>query len=77
VTGYRWSSPLPAAREALLATHLSGERLPHGHGYPRRFVAPGRRGFQWVKWVDAVEVGRHPDPYRWVAIFASGLYSSS
>jgi DMSO/TMAO reductase YedYZ molybdopterin-dependent catalytic subunit len=73
VTGYRWSFPLPAAREAMLATHRSGERLDHGHGYPLRLVAPGRRGFQWVKWVEAVEVGRRPDPSRWVAIFVSGL----
>jgi len=73
VTGYRWSFPLPAAREAMLATRLSGERLTHGHGYPTRLVAPGRRGFQWVKWVEAVEVGRRPDPTRWVAIFLSGL----
>jgi len=29
--------------------------------------------YQWVKWVDAVEVGRRPDPKRWVAIFVSGL----
>jgi len=73
VTGYRWSFPLPAAREAMLATHRSGDRLDHGHGYPLRLVAPGRRGFQWVKWVEAVEVGRRPDPSRWVAIFVSGL----
>jgi DMSO/TMAO reductase YedYZ molybdopterin-dependent catalytic subunit len=73
VTGYRWSFPLPAAREAMLATHRSGDRLDHGHGYPIRLVAPGRRGFQWVKWVEAVEVTRRPDPSRWVAIFVSGL----
>jgi DMSO/TMAO reductase YedYZ molybdopterin-dependent catalytic subunit len=73
VTGYRWSLPLPAAREALLATHLTGERLDHGHGYPLRLVAPGRRGFQWVKWVEAVEVRRRPDPRQWVAVFVSGF----
>jgi DMSO/TMAO reductase YedYZ molybdopterin-dependent catalytic subunit len=73
VTGYRWSLPLDEARDALLATHLSGERLDHGHGYPMRLVAPGRRGFQWVKWVEAVEVRRRPDPRQWVEIFVSGL----
>ncbi|MFB6108308.1 MAG: molybdopterin-dependent oxidoreductase [Haloplanus sp.] len=73
VTGYRWSIPLAEARAALLATHLSGARLDHGHGYPLRLVAPGRRGFQWVKWVDRVEVRRHPDPSQWVAVFLSGF----
>jgi hypothetical protein len=42
VTGYRWSLPLEVAREALLATHLGGEPLSHGHGAPARLVAPGR-----------------------------------
>ena len=73
VTGYRWSLPLDEARNALLATHLSGDRLDHGHGYPVRLVAPGRRGFQWVKWVDTVEVRRRPDPRQWIEIFVSGL----
>jgi DMSO/TMAO reductase YedYZ molybdopterin-dependent catalytic subunit len=76
VTGYRWSLPLPEAREALLATHLSGERLDHGHGYPLRLVAPDRRGFQWVKWIERVEVRRRPDPRQWLAVFVSGFYSS-
>ncbi|AXG09607.1 molybdopterin-dependent oxidoreductase [Haloplanus rubicundus] len=73
VTGYRWSLPLDEARDAVLATHLSGERLDHGHGYPIRLVAPGRRGFQWVKWVEGIEVRRRPDPRQWIAIFVSGL----
>jgi DMSO/TMAO reductase YedYZ molybdopterin-dependent catalytic subunit len=73
VTGYRWSLPLDEARGALLATHLSGDRLDHGHGYPVRLVAPDRRGFQWVKWVEEIEVRRRPDPWQWVAIFVSGL----
>ena len=73
VTGYRWSLPLDEARDALLATHLSGERLDHGHGYPVRLVAPDRRGFQWVKWVERIEIRRRPDPRQWVEIFVSGL----
>jgi DMSO/TMAO reductase YedYZ molybdopterin-dependent catalytic subunit len=73
VTGYRWSFPLSAVDDAVLATHLDGERLDHGHGYPLRLVAPGRRGFQWVKWVERVEVRRRPDPGRWVAVFSSGF----
>jgi hypothetical protein len=73
VTGYRWSLPLDEAREALLATTVSGDRLDHGHGFPARLVAPGRRGFQWVKWVDHIEVRRHPDFGQWLAIFTSGF----
>jgi hypothetical protein len=73
VTGYRWSLPLSDARNALLATHLSAERLGHGHGYPLRLVAPDRRGFQWVKWVERVEVRRRPDPRQWLAVFVSGF----
>jgi cytochrome b561 len=73
VTGYRWSLPIEEAREALLASHVDGEDLSHGHGFPLRLVAPGRRGFQWVKWVTSVEVTRNRDLGQWVAIFVSGL----
>jgi len=73
VTGYRWSLPLPEAREALLATGVGGEVLSHGHGAPVRLVAPGRRGFQWVKWVERVEVRRRGDPAQWVVTLVSGF----
>ena len=73
VTGYRWSIPIEEARDALLATHVSGEPLSHGHGAPLRLVAPGRRGFQWVKWVERVEVRRRGDPAQWIATLVSGL----
>jgi len=73
VTGYRWSLPLDEAREALLATHVGGERLTHGHGAPLRLVAPDRRGFQWVKWIERVEVRRRGDPAQWVATLVSGF----
>lgn len=73
ITGYRWSLPLDEARDTLLATHVTGERLSHGHGYPLRLVAPGRRGFQWVKWVERVEVRQTPDYGQWIAIFTSGF----
>jgi DMSO/TMAO reductase YedYZ molybdopterin-dependent catalytic subunit len=61
-TGYRWSFGAEHARGLLLATHVGGEPLSHGHGAPCRLVVPGRRGFQWVKWVDRVEVHDEPDP---------------
>jgi DMSO/TMAO reductase YedYZ molybdopterin-dependent catalytic subunit len=73
VTGYRWSIRIDKARDALLATHVDGEPLSHGHGAPLRLVLPGKRGFQWVKWVEAVEVRRTEDLSRWIAIHVSGL----
>lgn len=73
VTGYRWSLPIAEARDALLATHVGGERLSHGHGAPMRLVAPGRRGFQWVKWVVRIDVRRRGDPAQWLITLISGL----
>src|SRR5262249_47799233 len=61
VTGYRWSLPLDEARSALLAARVGGEPLSHEHGAPARLVAPGRRGFQWVKWVVRIEALTGPD----------------
>ena len=55
-TGHRWPLPLAEARGALLATHVGGEPLAHAHGFPLRLVAPERRGFQWIKWLTAIEV---------------------
>ncbi|MCH6552429.1 MAG: molybdopterin-dependent oxidoreductase [Planctomycetes bacterium] len=55
-TGYYRRFSLAEARELLLATHVGGEALSHGHGAPVRLVAPGRRGYEWVKWVSAVEL---------------------
>jgi DMSO/TMAO reductase YedYZ molybdopterin-dependent catalytic subunit len=72
-TGYRWSFSLDDARGLLLATATaSAGPLAHGHGAPCRLVAPGRRGFQWVKWVVRIEVHDDPDP----GAFASTLWSS-
>jgi DMSO/TMAO reductase YedYZ molybdopterin-dependent catalytic subunit len=60
-TGYRRRLPLADAGDLLLATRLAGRPLSAGHGFPARLVAPGRRGFWWVKWVVSVEV----DPAPW------------
>jgi len=73
VTGYRWSLPVEEARDALLSTHIDGSALAHGHGGPARLVAPGRRGFQWVKWVERVELRRDPDPAQWLVTLISGF----
>jgi DMSO/TMAO reductase YedYZ molybdopterin-dependent catalytic subunit len=71
-TGYRWSFDRADAPRLLLATHVGGEPLSHGHGAPVRLVAPGERGFIWVKWVTRVELHDEPDP----GAFASTLWSS-
>lgn len=72
-TGYRWSLPLAQAREALVATQVGGAPLGHGHGAPARLVAPGERGFVWVKWLVAVEVRDEPDLGQLAAINTSWL----
>jgi DMSO/TMAO reductase YedYZ molybdopterin-dependent catalytic subunit len=62
VTGYRWTFPLDEARRLLLATTVGDEPLSHAHGAPLRLVAPGRRGFEWVKWIERLELTDGPDP---------------
>jgi DMSO/TMAO reductase YedYZ molybdopterin-dependent catalytic subunit len=56
ITG--WSTVLTAseARDALLATGVAGGPLPVDNGAPCRLVVPGRRGLDWVKWVDEVSL---------------------
>ncbi len=71
-TGYRWSFPLAEANSLLLATTVGDQPLNHGHGAPVRLVAPGYRGFQWVKWV--VQIEFH-DAYDYGAA-ASTVWSS-
>jgi DMSO/TMAO reductase YedYZ molybdopterin-dependent catalytic subunit len=55
VTGHRIVLPLVDMENALLATHVGDEPLSPGHGYPMRLAVPGRRGYQWVKWVASIE----------------------
>ena len=50
LTGYGRRFPVTDARDLLLATRVGGQELSAGHGAPIRLVAPGRRGFWWVKW---------------------------
>ena len=54
LTGHRWTFDRSEAEQALLATHVGGERLSPGHGYPLRLVVPSLRGFLWIKWVGEV-----------------------
>jgi hypothetical protein len=73
VTGYRWSLPLDEARAALLATHVGAEPLAHGHGAPVRLVAPGRRGFEWVKWVVRIDALTAPDYGQVLSLYSSSF----
>ena len=61
-TGYQRRFSLKEADEYLLATHVGGEPISHGHGFPVRLAAPGKRGFEWVKWVDSIHVN---DTGKW------------
>jgi molybdopterin-dependent oxidoreductase-like protein protein len=60
VSGYRRAYPIAEARTLLLALRVAGEPLDHGHGFPARIVAPGRRGYWWVKWVRTIEASAQP-----------------
>ncbi len=59
-TGYRRRFPLSEAGKLLLGTHSSGVALSAGHGAPVRLIAPGYRGFEWVKWVVEIEISAAP-----------------
>ena len=63
VTGYYRRFSLDEAGRYLIATRVGGESLSHSHGFPVRLVAPGKRGFEWVKWVDRIEVN---DTSKWL-----------
>lgn len=56
ISGYGRRFTLPEARGYLLATRVAGQPLNHAHGFPARLVAPGHRGFDWVKWVTRIHV---------------------
>jgi hypothetical protein len=56
ISGYKRRFTLRESRGYLLATHVAGEALPHGHGFPARLVAPDQRGVNWVKWITHIRV---------------------
>jgi DMSO/TMAO reductase YedYZ molybdopterin-dependent catalytic subunit len=66
-SGYDRRFPVREAPSLLLATRCGGEPLDPGHGFPARLVAPGRRGYWWVKWVVAIDVDDLP--YWWQSPF--------
>jgi DMSO/TMAO reductase YedYZ molybdopterin-dependent catalytic subunit len=59
-TGYARAFPVEALDHLLLAVDVAGAPLSPGHGAPARLVAPGRRGFWWVKWVRRIHVDDLP-----------------
>ena len=60
LTGYWVRFPVGDLEHLMLATAVGGAPLSEGHGFPGRLVAPGRRGFWWVKWVDRIELQDAP-----------------
>ncbi|MBO0868766.1 MAG: molybdopterin-dependent oxidoreductase, partial [Micromonosporaceae bacterium] len=60
VTGYWIRYPVAEIGSLLLATRVADQPLLPGNGYPLRLVAPGRRGYWWVKWVDRIELDGTP-----------------
>ena len=66
-TGYFRRLPIRDLPHLLLATGYEGQSLLPRHGYPARLVAPGRRGFWWVKWVVRIEVSGLP--WQWQPYF--------
>jgi DMSO/TMAO reductase YedYZ molybdopterin-dependent catalytic subunit len=55
-TGWAAYLPVEEARRCLLATGVAGADLPLENGAPIRLVVPDRRGLDWVKWVNRIEV---------------------
>ena len=56
VTGHSATFDVSEIERLMLATHVGGDPLTPAHGYPVRLVAPGHRGFAWVKWLTRIDV---------------------
>lgn len=65
VTGYPRRFPIRDLDRLLVATRAGGRPLDPGHGFPARIVAPGRRGFWWVKWIESIEMSAVPWWWQW------------
>lgn len=64
-TGYTRRYPADALDRTWLVTMVEGAPLSPGHGFPARIVAPGRRGFWWLKWVESLEPSMRPWWVQW------------
>jgi hypothetical protein len=60
LTGYDRRFVTGDAGGLLIATRLGGMPLDPGHGFPVRLVAPDRRGYWWVKWVNTITLDELP-----------------
>ena len=49
----------------LLATHLNGAPLSSMHGFPARFIFPGRYGMKQPKWVTRISFSASDKPGYW------------
>ena len=49
----------------LLATHLNGDPLSSTHGFPARFIFPGRYGMKQPKWVTRIGFSSSDKPGYW------------
>jgi DMSO/TMAO reductase YedYZ molybdopterin-dependent catalytic subunit len=59
-TGYDRRFAVHELPDLLLALRLGDRPLSADHGAPARLVVPDRRGFWWVKWVQAIELDSVP-----------------
>ena len=69
-TGYSRRFPSRDASRLWVVVGAGGRPLSAGHGHPARIVAPGRRGFWWVKWLVSLEVS--DIPWWWQPPFPVG-----
>jgi DMSO/TMAO reductase YedYZ molybdopterin-dependent catalytic subunit len=49
--------------EMILAYQMNGQTLPLSQGYPLRLVVPGAGGFNWVQWVQRIEIKTGPPTF--------------
>ena len=56
VTGWSVAIERHEVEGCLLATHVAGGELPAANGAPCRLVVPTRRGLDWIKWVESIQV---------------------
>jgi DMSO/TMAO reductase YedYZ molybdopterin-dependent catalytic subunit len=46
--------------DIILAYNMNGVTLPLEQGFPIRLVLPGSKGYQWMQWVERIEVKTSP-----------------